>query len=166
MGQAATGGACSRGRVERATTRSTHNTKPTRHGERHARTATVQPQKVYQDRCHDRCPCSALVLVAVGDCRYLVWSDNQRTIFNAEKGHAWAQSKLVGCTTLDTACRRTTRKPSSGTPKPPSKGRLGAEQFGRHLPQRPSGSTRRRGGLQVVLPFRCSGQHQRDKQSE
>ena len=29
-----------------------------------------------------------------GDCRYLLWPDNQRTIFNAEKGRAWAQSKL------------------------------------------------------------------------
>jgi TPR repeat protein len=29
-----------------------------------------------------------------GDCRYLLWSDNQRTIFNADKGHAWAQTDL------------------------------------------------------------------------
>jgi TPR repeat protein/uncharacterized RDD family membrane protein YckC len=29
-----------------------------------------------------------------GDCRYLLWSDRQQTILMAEKGHAWAQSKL------------------------------------------------------------------------
>ena len=29
-----------------------------------------------------------------GDCRYLLWSENQQAIFNAEKGQAWAQGKL------------------------------------------------------------------------
>jgi len=124
MGQAATGGACSRGRVERATTRSTII--PNQHATGAARPDRDSPaSKSLSDRCHDRCPCSALVLVAVWGLQVSRLVRQSTHHFQRRERARLAQSKLGWMYDAGHGVPQNYEEAFKWYSKPPSKGTLG-----------------------------------------